>query len=393
MEHPRTRICLIDGDEEARRAVQAALAPLDVHLSCYANGREGLAALKAESFELIILDLLLDELSGFELLEGLDPKVPIVIISSLVIDDEIVAGERLRSNATLPKPLDPNDLRSRICALLGIGPQPEDEPQRQRVLVVEDNEYNAELVRLRLEHDNFAVAHAADGNSALQLHQSYAPDIVLLDIQIPKPDGIAVLRAIRDRDPDVLVIMMTAFGSEKIAVQAMQIGADEYLTKPLEHRTLARFIDKAWQRSQLRVRNRQLSERLWHSNRLLLAQYRATAEALRALEQKQEELIRAQRLAAVTEAAVSINHEINNPLCSIMGNADLLLRKYPDAGEDMLRKLRSIERESSRIKDITKKLANLANVVTTRYAGGVDMIDINRSFDATTPGPQRPDEG
>lgn len=193
-------------------------------------------------------------------------------------------------------------------------------------------------------------------------------------------DGIEVLRRIRATDPDVMVIMMTAYGSEKIAVEAMKIGADDYLTKPLEHRSIARFLEEAWDRNRLRVRARRLAERLEASNAELMRKYEALFDALRTLEESHDALVHAQRLAAVTETAVSINHEINNPLCSIMGNTDLLLRKAGGGDEDVQRKLRSIERESLRIKDITKKLANLANVVLTDYAGGVKMIDIERSL-------------
>ncbi len=385
MESRRFRICLIDGDRESANAAEAVLARLPADVISFGDGQAGLAALMSEHFDLVVLDLMLDAISGFDVIErarrgGRNQEVPIMVVSPLLIDDTLVSEEELAVDASLPKPVDLRELERVATSLLYPSDVDSGESKRRKLLLVEDNEYNAELVRLRLGHDTYTVSHAADGETALKLFKSFRPDVVLLDIQIPAPNGLEVLKAIRGDDPDALVVMMTAFGSEKVAVEAMKIGADEYLTKPLEHRKLEAFLEDAWVRNRLKSENRQLVARLWLSNKELLRQYKATSAAMRALREKQDELVRAQRLAAVTEAAVSINHEINNPLCSIMGNADLLLRKHPDANADIIRKLQSIERESLRIREITKKLAGLASVVTTQYAGGVQMIDIPRSL-------------
>jgi DNA-binding response OmpR family regulator len=386
MRQHRKQICVIDSDDSAAHMIEEALRPLPAQISRFSCAEDALRAFETQRFALIILDLILPAMSGFELLDRINgPKgatpPPVIVASLLVLDDLVGVDTPLQADVAVPKPIEAAILHRHVARILSL-PLPEPTPETgTQVLLVEDDEYNAELVRLRLEHGAFHVTRAADGESALRRFHEQRPALVLLDIQIPEPNGLEVMRAIRAVDPDVLIIIMTAFGSEKIAVEAMKIGADEYLTKPLEHRTLVQFIQKALTRNLIKIENRKLSERLRLSNRTLLHQYRATAAAKRALEEQQDELIRAQRLAAVTEAAVSINHEINNPLCSIMGNADLLLRKHPGADADIIRKVRSIERESARIREITKKLANLANVVTTRYAGGVDMIDIDRSVD------------
>ncbi len=395
MANQRFRVCVIDGDGDSVAAVSDALASLNADIVGVSDGAKGLSALMRRSFDLIILDLMLDQLSGFELVErirseGPNSRTPVVVVSPLVIDDTLVSEDELNVDALLPKPLDQRELERAARSILEPSSVELEAISRRKLLLVEDNEYNAELVRLRLGQETYDVSHAVDGQGALRAFERIHPDVVLLDIQIPSPNGLEVLREIRAHDQDVLVVMMTAFGSEKVAVEAMKIGADEYLTKPLEHRKLERFLDEAWVRSRLKAENRQLVARLWLSTRELLGQYKATSAAMLALREKQDELVRAQRLAAVTEAAVSINHEINNPLCSIVGNADLLLRKHPAADPDIIRKVRSIERESQRIREITKKLASLANVVTTQYAGGVQMIDIDRSLTTDSQTPSQP---
>jgi signal transduction histidine kinase len=102
----------------------------------------------------------------------------------------------------------------------------------------------------------------------------------------------------------------------------------------------------------------------------------------------QEEKIRTERLAAINETMVSVNHEVNNPLAVILGYAQMRLRKHEGAGADQdawvqgaLEDLRAVETEALRIGQITRKLSSLVEPVVTRYpaAGGVNMVDVNRS--------------
>ena len=382
MESRRFRICLIDGDGESVGATAAVLKRLPADVIPFVDGQAGLAALMSDPFDLLVLDLMLDGLSGFEVIErarkkGRNQRVPIMVVSPLLIDDTLVSEEELAVDASLPKPVDLRELERVARSLLRPGDVDSDESKRRKLLLVEDNEYNAELVRLRLGHEMYTVSHAADGASALELFRSFRPDVVLLDIQIPAPNGLEVLKAIRRDDPDALVVMMTAFGSEKVAVEAMKIGADEYLTKPLEHRKLEAFLEEAWVRNRLKSENRQLMARLWLSNKELLRQYKATSAAMRALREKQDELVRVQRLAAVTEAAVSINHEINNPLSAIMANAQSLRLLNINLDDKAKQKLQKIEEQVRRIASVTERLRQLEEIKTDDYiSDGPMMIDI-----------------
>jgi len=103
-------------------------------------------------------------------------------------------------------------------------------------------------------------------------------------------------------------------------------------------------------------------------------------EAVNKLKDSQEHLIESERLAAITETSVAANHEINNPLFSILGQAQLLLRKYGEADEDTASRLKTIEESALRIACVTRKLANLAQPVVKEYAGlDTSMIDVDRS--------------
>ena len=103
----------------------------------------------------------------------------------------------------------------------------------KRALVIEDDGNIAELLRLYLEKDGFEVHRAADGGEGLEMFRRFSPDIVLLDIMLPVLDGFGVLREIR-HDGSVPVIMLTAKGDTPDKVSGLELGADDYVTKPFE---------------------------------------------------------------------------------------------------------------------------------------------------------------
>ena len=102
-----------------------------------------------------------------------------------------------------------------------------------RVLIVEDDSGIADFLQLELEHEGLDVLHAEDGRKALELFESGAPDIILLDIMLPKLNGLEVLRRIR-KISRVPVIMLTARGDTLDKVSGLDSGADDYLAKPFE---------------------------------------------------------------------------------------------------------------------------------------------------------------
>lgn len=101
-----------------------------------------------------------------------------------------------------------------------------------RILVVEDNPDLAYGLRNNLEIDGYEVAVAHDGHSALALAESYAPDLILLDLGIPDPDGFRVLRTLRESGSDVPIMILSAAGEESNKVRGLRIGADDFVTKP-----------------------------------------------------------------------------------------------------------------------------------------------------------------
>ena len=106
-----------------------------------------------------------------------------------------------------------------------------------RVLLVEDEPGLAESIRYALETEGFEVTVAATGLAALDLARSHSPDIVLLDLMLPEMSGLDVCRQVR-ASSDVPIIMLTAKDSEADKVAGLELGADDYMTKPFSIREL-----------------------------------------------------------------------------------------------------------------------------------------------------------
>ncbi len=109
---------------------------------------------------------------------------------------------------------------------------------RRRVLVIEDDPKAADIVRLYLERDGHDVMISHDGAQGLELARDMAPDLVVLDLLLPGLSGLEVCRSLRE-ESDVPIIMLTALGTEGDKLRCLDLGADDYVTKPFSPRELA----------------------------------------------------------------------------------------------------------------------------------------------------------
>ncbi|MFI5936657.1 response regulator transcription factor [Actinoplanes sp. NPDC051494] len=118
-----------------------------------------------------------------------------------------------------------------------------------RVLVVDDDPTVSDVVRRYLEQDGHQVRLAADGAGALAAAESAPPDLVVLDLMMPGIDGLEVCRRLRRQWPDLPVVMLTALGEEADRVLGLEVGADDYVTKPFSPRELVLRIRSVLRRS------------------------------------------------------------------------------------------------------------------------------------------------
>ncbi|MCK5139124.1 MAG: sigma-54-dependent Fis family transcriptional regulator, partial [Thermodesulfovibrionia bacterium] len=132
----------------------------------------------------------------------------------------------------------------------------------EKVLIVEDKDSMAQMLKETLELEGYVVLIAKDGDEGIKKIKKTKVDILITDLKLPKKDGLKVLKASKQEDPLIPVIVMTAFGSIETAVTAMKLGAFDFITKPLDTDHLLMLIKRALENQRLITENMLLKDKL-----------------------------------------------------------------------------------------------------------------------------------
>jgi len=170
---------------------------------------------------------------------------------------------------------------------------------RPLVLVVDDDEAHRLMLATLLEEWSYRVVESEDGLKALELVKRDPLDLVLMDMRMPRLDGIEATRAIKEYNPAVPIVIMTAYSSIPSAVEALKSGAYDYLTKPLDFDALKLVIGRALEHTQLQQENEELRRQLGH---LQVPQILGRSPAM-------QHLLETVALVAPSEATVLITGE------------------------------------------------------------------------------------
>jgi CheY-like chemotaxis protein/nitrogen-specific signal transduction histidine kinase len=205
------------------------------------------------------------------------------------------------------------------------------------ILYVEDDCDLVLLVQERLREAGFVVDAAGDGDEALAKYAAGSYDLLAIDQTLPVLDGLGVLRAIAARGPLPPTVMVTGTGNEKLAVQTMKLGADDYIVKDL---------GGGWLDLLPSVIERVLSQRR-------LVEDKKAAEA--ALRERERQLWHAQKLKSLGILAGGIAHDFNNILAGIMGYADLAMVEL-SISEPARAHIEVVKKAVKRAADLTRQM-------------------------------------
>lgn len=122
---------------------------------------------------------------------------------------------------------------------------------KYKVLVVEDDEELRRTIVEVLERNQFEIRYACDGVEALEKVQAERPDLVLLDVNMPRMNGMECLKRIKEHDASIIVIIMTAYSTIEDAVKAVKDGAYNYLAKPIKHQAIVEMVQRALEAQQM----------------------------------------------------------------------------------------------------------------------------------------------
>lgn len=195
-----------------------------------------------------------------------------------------------------------------------------------RILIVDDESDIALILRLHLEDAGYVTTRARDGIEALELLATGSYSLMLLDIRMPRMDGMQVLRQTCERYPALPVIMMTAHGSEPIAVEAMKLGAADYIAKPFGSEELLKSVQQVLTLARTRQENLILQQRVEEERQKTEAILQGMADLLVAVDR--EGLVITLNRRAMELLGVSREEAIGRPLSELI-RTDIPVEQLP----------------------------------------------------------------
>jgi signal transduction histidine kinase len=209
--------------------------------------------------------------------------------------------------------------------------------QKAKILIVDDDVDSVELLTKRLRADGYDTSDAYDGEQALQQVEQYQPDMIILDIKMPKIDGYEVCRRLKGSEDTrrIPILMLTVKRKVPDKVKGLDVGADDYIPKPFDYRELSQRV-KYWTAVKIEVEER-----------------------VRKIRRLEQELIESERLAAIGQTVASLAHYMKNILFGLKGGVYLVntASKGHETDSDSLETgWDMVERNLGRISDLVLDL-------------------------------------
>jgi two-component system alkaline phosphatase synthesis response regulator PhoP len=242
-------VLLVDDDPDILETMKAVLESRPYRLATARDGQQCLARVQEEPPDLILLDMLMPRMDGFAVIKELhsDPRyagIPVVVLTTLLEDAayrryELETGRSMEVQAYLEKPTPPAELLRLVGSIV-------DQPY---IIVADDDPDILEAMSTILRSGPYRIGTARDGDAALALVRKRQPDLLVLDLLMPKKDGFAVIRELR-ADPgtaDVPILVLTTVVEDASRRRyALETGRDmavqAYLQKPAPPAELMRVV-------------------------------------------------------------------------------------------------------------------------------------------------------
>jgi DNA-binding response OmpR family regulator len=252
-------ILVADSDTSMQLLLFRLFAEAGHVVTAASHGAEAIARIESERPDVIVAHVDLPGKSGAELSRYAKDRPDPIPVVLLVPGGEAAPVEP--ADAVIGLPIDAQRALEVVRGVLHVGGR-EQEKAPDKLLVIDDDLGILNLLENLLANEGYEVATADCGREGLAAIERDRPDLVLLDVQMPGMSGFEVLSTIRERHPDLPIIMVTGYGSEDVATQALRLGADDYLAKPLRIRNISFRIESNLERSRLRASQQRLNRQL-----------------------------------------------------------------------------------------------------------------------------------
>lgn len=234
-------------------------------------------------------------------------------------------------------------------------------PKEPKILIVDDNKENIDLIAYFLKPQKYNLVTACDGAEALSKVEHEKPDIILLDIMLPKLDGFQVCERVKKNPATqyIPIIMITALKELKDKIRSLEVGADDFITKPFENVELLTRVKSLLRlkkyHDELEIKNRQLEEK----NRALVR-----------VDQFKEDLNHL------------IVHDMKNPLFVIQGNLQMMSMGMDESASSMLKKyIDRIDRSTQNLLRMVMNLIDVSKIETGKMELNLEFVHFNELID------------
>ena len=263
----KNKILIVD-DDPLNIKLLAAKLPDEKYKTIEAcNGAEAIEKALKESPDLILLDIMMPEMDGYEVTKRLKDnpatrEIPIILITALDNRDDKVKGLEAGAEEFLNKPINTTELLARIQSMVRLKQyqeqlsirshsgqsffigshqgEPGEDKELPLILLVENDQKDARLIGSYLSNQPYHVMFAGDGEETMTLVQEEKIDLILLDILLPGMDGFQVCERLKEVDDtkDIQILFITSLQDLESKIKGLEIGADDYLIKPIDEREL-----------------------------------------------------------------------------------------------------------------------------------------------------------
>ncbi|MGC8827276.1 MAG: response regulator [Anaerolineae bacterium] len=381
---PPQRILVVDDEPLVLHALQDSLQRRGYQVDTASTGQEALEHVHAVMPDLIILDLLLPGMDGFEVFQTLKRDahtrhIPIILLTGVYdTEEQKEAGLQMGAAGYIIKERGRDFNAEKLAQTVEqvLEHMPAAAPAGASVVIIDDDRLNQAILQRALVEAGYHVRLASEGARGLEIVQEETPDLVLLDYRLPDADGLELLRKLRAAFPDMAIVFMTAYGSEEVAVEALRSGADDYLIKPFRPWHILTVVEEGLEKARQRRLTRILLEELRQSNlRLrakqqeLEAEHQALQEAYRQLEQFDQ--LKEEWLSMMV-------HDLKSPISILLSVVDLLGSDFePQMDDEQRAVLEGARRASAQLLSLMSNLLDVQRMEMGKLALIRTPLDLN----------------
>lgn len=238
------KVLIVEDEEVLANVLSVKLTKVGYDVKVSVNGEEGLVKISEWNPDIILLDIIMPKMNGYEVMENLQKKnnkIPIIIISNSGQSVELEKIKKLGAiDYMIKAQIDVDEIVEKVRSVLSESrdiniKKEEGSSEGAKVLLVEDDSFLSNILLKKLKIDGFNVFIVDDGAAVIKKIEEFAPLIVLLDIILPSMSGFEILAKIRSHENNTIknlpVIMLTNLGEEEDRKKALSLGANDFLIK------------------------------------------------------------------------------------------------------------------------------------------------------------------